>query len=299
VTPLLLKRSDIERRIDPAAARAAVSAVFARAQERPTAPMPLHLDLADGEVHVKAATDPTSGLGIVKAASATYGANAGSDGAILAFDASTAQLRAVLLDGGWLTDLRTAAVSALGVETFAGPQARRVAIVGAGVQARFHVAALKDLRDDLTITVAARRHIAADDLARAFHGTIAATADIEGAVRTADIVITVTPSRTPILRREWIGTDTLVIAVGADAPGKQELEPALLEDADVLVADSPEQAVTLGESQHLQARQRDTIVPLSEPVAGRRPRPHTGLRVCDLTGLGACDAAMVAHVLSR
>jgi ornithine cyclodeaminase len=293
--PEVLSRDAIMRRIDPAAARAAVRVVFTTPQ--PDAPLPLHLDLPEGEVHVKAARDAGQGIGIVKVASAAYGAAAGSDGAVLAFDAATARLRAVLLDGGWLTDLRTAAVSALCVEVLAGPGESRVTIIGAGTQARFHVQALRALDRDLAITVAARRRAAAAALAEDLGGGLAATDELEQAVRDADVVITVTPARAPIIRRASVRPNALVVAVGADAPGKQELEPAILADAELLVADSPRQAATLGDSQHLEPERQAAIVPLADIIGGDHSALHGRLRVCDLTGLGACDAAMAARVL--
>jgi ornithine cyclodeaminase len=294
--PEILGRDAIMRRIDPAAARAAVRAVFATPQ--PDTPLPLHLDLPEGEVHVKAARDAGQGIGIVKVASAAYGVAAGSDGAVLAFDAATARLRAVLLDGGWLTDLRTAAVSALCVEVLAGPGEPRVTIIGAGTQARFHIQALRALNRDLAITVAARRQAAAAALAEELGGGLAATDALEQAVRAASVVITVTPARAPVIRRAWVRPDALVVAVGADAPGKQELEPAILADAELLVADSPRQAATLGDSQHLDAERQAAVVPLADLIRGDRAAAHGRLRVCDLTGLGACDAAIAAHVLA-
>lgn len=295
--PEVLDRDAIMRRIDPLAARAAVRAVFATPQ--PDAPLPLHLELPEGEVHVKAAHHGGQGIAIVKVASAAYGAATGSDGAVLAFDVMTARLRAVLLDRGWLTDLRTAAVSALCVEILGGPSARRIAIIGAGTQARFHVEALRALDGDLAITVAARRRAAAAALAEELGGGLAATDDLEQAVRDADVVITVTPARAPVIRRAWVRPGSLVVAVGADTPGKQELEPALMADAALIVADSPRQAVRLGDSQHLEPERRPAIVPLADLVRGDRSPSHGGVRVCDLTGLGACDAAVTARVLSQ
>ena len=172
-------------------------------------------------------------------------------------------------------------------------------IIGAGTQARFHVQALRALNRDLAITVAARRHAAAAALAEELGGGLAAADDARaGGPRRRRRHHRHAHARPCRSTARWVRPDALVVAVGADTPGKQELEPAILADADLLVADSPRQAATLGDSQHLEPQRQAAIVPLADIIRGDHSASHGRLRVCDLTGLGACDAAMAARVLA-
>src|SRR5262249_33387384 len=120
---------------------------------------------------------------------------------------------------------------------------------------------------------------------------VRAEANASAAVEGADIVVTATASRAPILRDAWVHEGTHVTAVGSDQPAKQEVEPALLARADVLVADSRTQCLALGEIHHASAsgliRADGIHAELGEIVAGRHPgrRDARQITFCDLTGL--------------
>lgn len=127
---------------------------------------------------------------------------------------------------------------------------------------------------------------------------------IDEAVRDADVVLTCTASREPLVRSEWIAAGCHVTAVGSDGAGKQELDPALLARADRLVVDSRDQCARLGELQHALAAglvRADQAVELGEIVAGRAPgrRTDAELTVCDLTGVGVQDVAAAMLVLEK
>jgi ornithine cyclodeaminase len=130
---------------------------------------------------------------------------------------------------------------------------------------------------------------------------ISAAGGVEEAVREADLVVTVTPARNPILQSDWVGDGTTIVAVGSDGPEKQELAPAILARAGKIVVDSRAQCLRLGETHH--AIVAGLLTPdgihgeLGEVLIGSKAgREGTELIVCDLTGVGAQDAAMAGAV---
>ncbi len=120
----------------------------------------------------------------------------------------------------------------------------------------------------------------------------------------ANLIVTATPSRGPLLQRGWIRPGTHITALGADGPGKQELDPAIAAEADVVVADSLAQCVAYGELSHavnagLLAPSR--IVELGDALAQGRSlrRSDDQITLADLTGIGVQDAAIAASVLEQ
>lgn len=137
------------------------------------------------------------------------------------------------VDGRYITEVRTAAVSAVSARQLARRDARVLGILGSGVQARSHVEALRLVRkfDEIRAwspNVQRLRTFAEETGARA-------TESAEAAVRGADVVVTATSSTVPVIRNEWVAEGTHVIAVGACVPSQRELEPALVARARLVV----------------------------------------------------------------
>ena len=143
----------------------------------------------------------------------------------------------VTMDGRLITEMRTAAVSAVATRYLARPDAAALAILGSGVQAGSHLEALRLVRAFTEVRVWSPRR--AEEFARQ-HG-VRASRSAEDAVRDADVVVVATSSRTPVLRREWLAPGAHVNAVGACRPDWRELDDALMHDARVFV-DSREAA---------------------------------------------------------
>jgi ornithine cyclodeaminase/alanine dehydrogenase-like protein (mu-crystallin family) len=159
--------------------------------------------------------------------------------AIALFDSTTGELLAIA-DGRYVTEARTAAVSAVSVRHLARADASVLAIVGSGVQARSHLEALRLVRDfrEVRAWSPTREHLerfAAETGARA-----ARTA--EEAVRGADVVLLATSAVTPVIEDRWVSAGTHVIAIGACRPSQREIDPALVARAR-LVVDSSEAAL--------------------------------------------------------
>ena len=151
---------------------------------------------------------------------------------IAMLDPTTGRVRA-LLDGRYITEARTAAVSAVSARRLARTGASVLAILGAGAQARSHWEALRLVRSFREVRVwspraASREQFAADTGARPMPSA-------EAAVRGADVVVTVTASPTPLVQSEWVSEGAHVIAVGACVPSQRELDPALVARSRLIV----------------------------------------------------------------
>jgi alanine dehydrogenase len=212
------------------------------------------------------------------------------------------------LDGTHVTDFRTGAAGGTAVNYLARLDASRLGLMGAGAQARTQVAAIMKVRPIQEIVVY-NRHLPhsqafADYLTATYGIKARAASNGAEAVREMDIVVTTTPSRTPVVRREWVSPGTHINAIGADAAGKQELDPAILTGARVVVDDWA-QACHSGEINVPLARGEFTAPQvygsLGEIVAGKKPGRQTPeeITVFDSTGLIIQDLALGLAVYKR
>ena len=232
-----------------------------------------------------------------------------TNGLMVLLSTKTGLVQAVLFDNGYLTDVRTAAAGAVAAKHLSREDASVAAIFGAGMQAKLQLEALSLVRPIREARIWARDLTkagnAADELAKKLGFPVRAAADGRAAVDGADIIVTTTPSSTPILKAEWLQPGQHVTAMGSDAEHKNEIEPAVLIAAGLYVADSLRQTRRLGELHHAIAAglvAEDTIFPeLGEIVAGRKPG-RTGpdqITVADLTGTGIQDTAIATLASAR
>jgi len=195
-----------------------------------------------------------------------------------------------IMDGRLITELRTAAVSAVATRLLSAPDARRLAILGSGVQARAHVRALSLVRnfDEIRIWSRSPQHakLLADEI-----GGIATSA--EEAVRDADVVVTVTNSAEPVLRGKWLKPGVLINAVGAVGPKRRELDDDAMRGA--FVVDSREAA--LQESGDMLLAGANIYAELGELLAATKPKPETEITVFKSLGLAVEDLAAAKLVL--
>jgi ornithine cyclodeaminase len=299
---IVVREAEIRSLLDPASCIAAVEqAVTAYATGGAELPGVIHLDIPEhrGEIHIKAGHLHGGDWYACKFASGFAGRN---DGVVLTFDARTGAPAGVLFDGGYLTDLRTAAAGAIAARHLALPTIRTLAIIGTGIQSRLQPALMRLVRPVQSVRIWGRRREAAEASAKEIGATVSDS--VEAAVDGADVIVTVTASRSPLLRSEWIAPGTLVIAVGSDGPHKQELDVAVLAQADRIVADSLPQCARLGEIHHAidaGVITADQVTELGQITAGRAPgrRTPTERIVCDLTGVGVQDVAASTVVMRR
>lgn len=287
---------------------AAVEAVYPLISgEQAVMPPIMRIDVPEhnGEIDVKSAYLPGYD-GIAIKVSAGFFDNPARGlpslgGFMMVLDTETGLPRAALFDNGYLTDLRTGLAGAVAARHLAPAGPVRVAVLGAGAQARYQLEALRLVREIASVSVWARRGEAARDLAGQVGGSVAAT--VEEAVDSAQVVVTTTPATDGLLLSTQLRPGLHVTAVGSDAEHKRELGPGILEGADVVVVDSRPQSLRLGEARAAVAEGFDPgrLVELGEVVAGSHPGriDDSQITVCDLTGTGAQDTAIAALVVSR
>ena len=224
-------------------------------------------------------------------------------GLVLLHDGSNGQPVAAM-NASAITAIRTAAVSAVATDALARADAVVLALVGAGVQARAHLDAIGRVRELRDIRITSRGGGHAEDLAREARsrGLPARAAVPEDAVRGADVVVTVTSSRVPVLRGEWLEPGMHVNAVGASARMGRELDTATIARA-ALFVDSRES--TENESaDYLEAVREGAITSdhiraeLGEVLAGTQPgrRDASEITLFRSQGLGSEDLACAAYL---
>jgi ornithine cyclodeaminase len=307
----ILGESDVRAALDMAGCIEACREAFASySAGRAELPGVIHLDVpeARGEIHVKAGHLHGAPYYALKAASGFYARDpAAIDGLVIVFDARDGSPAAILLDHGFVTDQRTGAAGGVAAGALAPERVETVAVLGTGIQARKQIEALRVVRPDLRAVRIwgrdadhARR--CADDVAASLPdgGDVSTASSVREAVDGAQIVVTCTASRQPILEAGWLAEGAHVTALGSDGEGKQELDPEILRRASVLAVDSRSQCAVLGELQHAKD-QSSRAVELGALVSGQASG-RTGddqLTVCDLTGLGVQDVAAANVVMAR
>ena len=312
----VLDEEEIRGLISVRDAREAVHDAFAR-MGRGDAMVPpamiIYVPENDGEAHVKSAHLHGAGYYGVKLTS-VFERNPGRglpavSGMVLAFDAKTGFLAGMLMDNGFLTDLRTGAGGAVAADLLARRAPEQAAVIGAGVQGRYQLAALLEVRQVERVLVFDRdadaARVYAEEMTQAHGVPVAPAASAQAATEDADIIVCTTPSRTPYLRAEWVKPGAHVTAMGSDNPMKNELDPRLLARADKLVVDSLEMCAVNGELHHaLDAGllARDDVYAELGDIAASGATGRTSddeITVADLTGLGIQDTAVADLVLRR
>jgi ornithine cyclodeaminase len=299
----ILELAEIRRSLDSQAVLGCMrQALVAWSRGECEMPMPMHLDIAPerAEVHMKSSYRRGGKHFALKIASTfprnpARGLPTGS-GMIMLCSAETGQPDALLDDAGHLTDVRTAAVAAL----MARELVRRdsaLGILGTGIQARLqaewhaHVLPLERL------WIWGRNTERAEACARELRQSLAGV-DVTVAASPAEVaresllIVTCTAARKPLLHAADIRPGTLISAVGSDAPGKQELDPAILHRAGLLLADSRAQCEKLGELQHAPEEWERSIKMGAFLQNGAAAAEVT---VCDFTGLGIEDLYIAEH----
>lgn len=311
----IIAEEELREVVGETEALVAVERAFAAlARGQVVQPPPLGMDLEDrrGEIHVKGAYLQGQEIFAMKVASGFYdnparGLPTGS-GLVLVFDAGTGFPLALLQDNGYLTELRTGGAGALAVRLLAPEKPLRVAVLGAGSQARYQIRAMARVRTLLEVRAWSPFPEEVERYCREMKDALSVdahpTPSPREAVAGADLVVTVTPSREPLLQGGWLEPGATVVAVGSDGPEKQELDVEVLGEAGKVVVDSRAQCLRLGETHH--AVEAGVLKPeaihaeVGEVLLGQRAgREGNELIVCDLTGVGAQDAAMAGVVWER
>lgn len=303
----IIDEAALRRVVTCARAVEAVRQAFdADGRGRTHVPPVINLEIPDarGEFHIKTAHIEGVAHVAVKVASGFYGNISkglpSGSGLMAVFDASTGLPAALLLDNGFLTDIRTGAAGAVAAEHLARPSITTVGVIGSGIQARFQMHCLRVVRNFARVVAwsPTRERLEAycDEMRReGFDARPAASA--REVCDIADVLITATPAREPMIRCDWLRPGMHVTALGSDSPGKQELDADCLLRADLLICDRLSQCGAFGELSH--ARGAAVHAELGEIVAGKRPGRTTDeqLTIADLTGVGFQDTAIASAAL--
>ena len=284
------------------------AAVISQSRGECDTPMPMHLSVGgpEAEVHIKSSYRRGGEFFALKAAGTFPGrvaaAGSPSNGMMLLCSAATGDPTAFFLDGGWMTDVRTAAVSAMAARELKRRD-ESIGIVGTGVQARLqavlHAQVLPLSRVFVWGRTPARVAAYRQDLATLLPSVevVARPAAAQVAAESR-LLVTTTPSRAPLLSAADIRSGTLISAVGSDSAGKQELDPEILRKATLLLVDSLAQCERLGELQHAPT-EKGMAVELGAFCQSPMPIDPQDIIVCDFTGLGVEDLAMAEYVYRK
>ena len=232
-----------------------------------------------------------------------------TSGLMVVFSATTGVLQALLLDNGWLTDVRTAAAGAVAAKHLAREDASTVAILGAGAQAKLQLEALTLVRGIQTAAIWARdikkAEKAAAEMSTKLGIEVTAKEELRDAISGADIIVTTTPSTAPLIEAEWLEAGQHLTAMGSDQPGKGELQPDCLTRADLYVPDRLAQCVLSGELHNATEAgliaSDQTFAELGNIVTGdAKGRSNSKeITICDLTGTGVQDTAISTLAFER
>ncbi|MCA1735717.1 MAG: ornithine cyclodeaminase family protein [Actinobacteria bacterium] len=228
-------------------------------------------------------------------------------GFMVVLDAETGIPAAALFDNGYLTDLRTGLAGAVAARHLARSDSSHVAVLGAGVQARFQVQALRLVLAMEMVTVWGRRReqaeVFARDLSEQLGIEVRAADSVAAAVAEADVVVSTTPATDGFLKQNHLRAGQHLTTVGSDAEHKRELGEGIFDLADVVVVDSLRQSMRLGEARSAVAEGYDPegLIELGTVVAAKhagRTNPEQ-ITLCDLTGTGAQDTAIAGLTVQR
>jgi ornithine cyclodeaminase len=264
--------------------------------------------LDKGDVHIKYGYLQGDDFYVIKIASGFYdnptlGLSSGN-GLMLLFNQQTGALVGILLDEGHLTDVRTAVAGAVAAKYLAPRHIRRIGIVGTGVQALLQLQHLKAVTDCRDVLVWGRGQAQLANCQREMSArgfAVETTLVADDILRSCNLVVTTTPSKQPILQAKDLQPGTHITAVGSDTAHKQELDSAILAQADVVVADSIAQCLQRGEIyQAIQAGNitSSELSELGNVITGKAPGRTSDeqITLADLTGVAVQDIAIATAV---
>ena len=261
----------------------------------------LTFDDPPGDMHIKYGCITGDDYHVVKIASGFYenyrlGLPTGS-GLMLLFSQKTGELLAILLDEGFLTDVRTAAAGAVAARYLAPEKVERIGIVGAGVQGRMQLEYLRSVIDCTDVTVWGISQEEVDLFAADMEPTgysIETTLDAGEIGSNCNLIVTATPSKKPVLLVEHIRAGTHITAMGSDTQVKQELDSAIVAGADIVIVDSIEQCCLRGEcfkAMEAGVFNREKMVELGKVIVDTslQRSSEEQITVADLTGVAVQD----------
>jgi ornithine cyclodeaminase len=269
----------------------------------------LHFNAPPGDCHIKYGHMKSGKYYVVKIASGFYDnpkmGLPSSNGLMLLFDKQTGTLVSILLDEGYLTDIRTAAAGFVAAKFLAPQSILGIGIIGTGVQALYQLKLLSRLTKCRKVMVWGRSFEKASIFANhpdLSEWRIEVAENLEKVTDRCNLIVTTTSASSPILFADQLRPGTHITAVGADDIGKQEIHEEVFSKADKVIVDSRSQSKILGDVSYALKRgfiESKKIVELGEvlsnPSLGRTSEKQ--ITVCDLTGIAIQDLQIAQSVL--
>lgn len=306
----ILTESEIRQcvRVDEEALTAVADAFTRLANNQAVMPPIMRVDVPEnnGEVDIKSAYLKGLDSFAVKMSSGFFNNRQlglpSLSGMMILLSSVTGFPQALLLDNGYLTDVRTGIAGAIAAQHLAPKQVTNAGVIGAGAQGRYQMRSLQLVRSFERLFVYDLDSEQVDkyvtEMSAELGVEVVNAGSVEAVVRQSDIVVTTTPAKSPYLKAEWLHPGMHITAMGSDAEEKNELFPEVLGRADLLVCDRKSQVFRLGEHHHaLEAgviSEADPIVELGEITGGMQNgrTADNQITFCDLTGTGAQDTAI-------
>ena len=266
-------------------------------------------DNPPGDVHIKYGYIKGDDYYLIKIASGFYGdvskgIESFQGGMMILFDQKTGRELGVLADECYLTNIRTAIAGAICAEIFAPKNIERIGVIGTGVQARMQVSHLSGVTDCKNIKVWGRSDKSTEKYIHDMSeegwnvNQVNSTCDI---AESCDLIITATPSKKPLLKKERLKRGTHITALGSDSLGKQELDHGIFKKADLIIADSKLQCIERGEIYHAIKHgiiEEDDIQELGSLINTKKSieRDEDQVTIADLTGVAVQDIQIAKAV---
>jgi ornithine cyclodeaminase len=261
-----------------------------------------------GDVHIKYGYIVDDDYYVIKIASGFFespqSSRYTSDGLLLLFKKGTGELACTLLDECYLTNVRTAAAGAVSAKYLAPKNVDCIGIVGAGTQGRMQLEFLESIIDCKDVMVWGMNQKELDEYREDIEPAgynIRTTLKVEHIAAHCNLIVTATPSKSPLLFADKVRKGTHITAMGSDTPEKHELDPRILQKADIVVADSISQCLLRGEIyQALKAGvlEKERIVELGHVIVNpdlqRTSEEQT--TIADLTGVAVQDIQITKAV---
>jgi ornithine cyclodeaminase len=312
--PRILTLRDLQPHLDRQSVRECVKlGLIAHSKGQVVAPLPAQLlfDQPPGDCHIKYGYSRGGRHFLIKVATGFYDNPAlglpANSGLVLVHSTRTGFPEALIFDEGWLTSWRTAAAGSLASIALCDPDVEVIGIVGTGHQAELQAIWLADLLPGRPFMIWGRTFNKAAMLADRLQslGLVARASDtIQGLLRSSRLVITATNAASALISVEDVAPGTHLTALGADSPGKQELDSRLLASAAVIATDDHKQCLHHGEfgaTVRAGLVAEDADVALGAILSGEHPGRAAldDITVADLTGIAAEDIAIASYFLQR
>ncbi len=256
----------------------------------------------NGECHIKYGYIKDDNYYVIKIASGFYDnpklyGLPSFNGLNLVFDQRNGELKAILLDEGYLTNIRTAAAGAVVAKYLAPKQVKKIGILGTGAQGKLQVEYLKSITSCKKIVVWGLSQEEVNEYKKNLEKkgySVETTLNLEDIPTACNLIVTCTPSKKPLLKKEWIKPGTHITAMGSDTAEKQELDSEILANADIVVVDSISQSKSRGEVYKAITSgiiSEDIVIELGKMISNKQYHRQNDqqITIADLTGVAVQD----------